>query len=152
MHICELHIRHVNVAVQGRTTAPSRSIYITLQTIWPDIVDKINSEDAVLKKLNWSKPEFCPGTLLHKLLKETLEFCNTALAMSTFERGDHKYLCQLVVVFLGGHIEKFRFKQPGAHHQARWFADCIYLLVIRMTERYTDFSQEISEKVEIMTE
>lgn len=37
------------------------------------------------------------------------------------------------MVYLGGEVTNFQFLQPGAHHQARFMADCLYLLTMQMT-------------------
>ena len=136
MHMYERHVHHVDVVLQGKTTAPVRSSFAKFKEAWPVSIEKdANSNTADIVKLDWSLPEFHPGTLLYDLLQESKEFCSKALDDFTFVRGDHKYLCELVVVYLGGEVENFRFRQPGACHQARWFAVCIYQLVMIMTSK-----------------
>ena len=140
----ERHIFHVDVVLQGKTTAPVRSSFAKFKEAWPVSIEKMaNFQAADIVKLDWSLPEFQPGTLIHDLLQESKEFCLQALNNSTFIRGDHKYLCQLVVVYLGGEVDNFRFKQPGACHQARWFAVCIYQLVMVMTSNSSYITGEL---------
>ena len=73
------------------------------------------------------------GGLLWHSVHQTKVYCEVALRRDTFQRGDYKYLCQLVAFFLGAEVPNFQFLQPGAHHQARFMADCLYLLAMQMT-------------------
>ncbi len=84
-------------------------------------MNQVNNENANIIKLDWTRPEFQTGTILHGLLIESREICLNALKHDVWQSGcsDHKYLCQLVVIFLGGQTPgKFRFHQPQACHQA----------------------------------
>ena len=53
-------------------------------------------------------------------------YCTFALHTQTFTRGDYRELCELIVVYLGGQVEGFQFKHPGACHHARFMAKAIY--------------------------
>jgi hypothetical protein len=53
------------------------------------------------------------------------------------------YLCELLSFFLGADIPDFSFKQPGAHHEARVVADCLYLLVLQITQKYFPADSEL---------
>ena len=66
----------------------------------------------------------------NQLCNETAQFCKTALLQGIFQRGDYKYLTKLTAIYLGVEVEKFKFLQPGANHEARFMADCLYLLVL----------------------
>ena len=41
-------------------------------------------------------------------------------------RDDYKELAELTLVLLGENVLNFSFKQPGAHHKARFMANVIY--------------------------
>ena len=133
-HIMERHIHHVMTELQGQTKSPVRSIYKHLQDIWPKIREIVDQEN--LRKFNWNRPEFAPGTVLNQLCNETAQFCKTALLQGTFQRGDYKYLTELTAIYLGVEVEKFKFLQPGANHEARFMADCLYLLVLQMNRAH----------------
>ena len=79
-------------------------------------------------------PGVSPGSFLEKKALESLQFCKRAKTTTLFDRGDYRYLTKLVAFFLGEETENFHFRQPGAHHEARFLADCSYLLVICMTQ------------------
>ena len=134
-HIYERHVAHVMKEIFGPTNGPSRKLYVTLQKIWPQIYKDVNKLERIVK-FDWTQDAFTPDSLLYKLALDTKEFCITALSESTFQRGDYRYLCELLAFFLGAELPNFSFKQPGAHHEARFMADCIYLLVIQMTQMY----------------
>ena len=44
------------------------------------------------------------------------------LRNGTFPRGDYREFLELGVVCLGGTVENFKFKFPGADHHARWMS------------------------------
>ena len=134
-HIYERHVAHVMKEIFGPTSSPSKKLYVILQKLWPQIYEDVNKLERIVK-FDWSQDAFRPGSLLFKLALDTKEFCITALHKNTFQRGDYKYLCELMAFFLGAELSNFSFKQPGAHHEARFMADCIYLLVIQMTQKY----------------
>ena len=58
------------------------------------------------------------GTPLESLARDALKYCTYALHTYTIIRGDYKELCELIV-FLGGVVDEFQFKRPGACHHAR---------------------------------
>lgn len=65
---------------------------------------------------------------LNNVRDEILKFAKTKL-LDSFLCDDYKEFLQLIVIFLGGKLEKnFNFRQPGAYHFARWMAKGIYLL------------------------
>ncbi|XP_047140548.1 uncharacterized protein LOC124815791 [Hydra vulgaris] len=134
-HIYEKHVAHVIKKIFGQTNSPSRKLYVTFQKIWPQIYESVNKLERIVK-FNWTQDAFRHDSLLYKLASNTKEFCTTALGESIFQRGDYRYLCGLLVFFLGAQLPNFSFKQPGAYREARFMANCIYLLVIQMTQMY----------------
>ena len=72
------------------------------------------------------------GSNLEIQAQEALYFCKHALNTDTFKRGDYKELCQLIVVYLGGVVQDFQFKRPGACHHARFMAKAIYSIKMAM--------------------
>ena len=42
----------------------------------------------------------------------------------------------MTAIYLGVEVEKFKFLQPGANHEARFMADCLYLLVLQMNRAH----------------
>lgn len=123
------------VEIQGMTEGPSRHLYKLLQDQWPSIYHGVNKFEKLVK-FDWERPEVSPGTLLYELALETKEFCKTALVRGVFQRGDYRYLTELTAFFLGVKVDNFTFHQPGAHHQARFMADSLYLLVMQMTQKH----------------
>jgi hypothetical protein len=131
--IYKCHITHVMKVLLGPTKGPSKGPCVKLRELWPRSHEEVNKLERIVK-FNWHQAAFRPGTLLHRLALKTEEFCTTALHRDTFQRGDYKYLCELLALFLGADLPKFSFKQPGAHHDARFMADCLFLLVLQMKQ------------------
>jgi hypothetical protein len=92
----------------GPTNGPSRKLYVTLQKIWPQIYKDVNKLERIVK-FDWTQDAFRPDSLLYKLASDTKEFCITALRESTFQRGDYRYLCELLAFFLGAELPNFSF-------------------------------------------
>jgi len=134
-HVYECHIAHVMKVLLGPTKGPSKGLYVKLSELWPRIHEEVNKLERIVKFI-WNQAAFRPGTLLHQLELETKEFCTTALHSDTFQRGDSKYLCELLAFFLAADLAKFSFRQPGSHHDAGFMADCLYLLVLQMKQNY----------------
>ena len=79
--------------------------------------------------------------------REALEFCEHALHTNTFTRGDYKELCELIVVFFGGHVAGFTFKRPGACHHAKFMAQAIYSTKMALLSQLLDANDEIKRVV-----
>lgn len=139
-HIYEVHISHILKPVFGETRGPCKTWYKNLHVIWPTIAEEVNSLENIVK-FPWKSRFLIKGSLLHSLAVEAKEFFSTALIRDTFHRRDYTYLCQLVAFFLGAEVD-FRFRQPGAFHEARFLADCNYILVLYMTQNYHQILDE----------
>ena len=70
-----------------------------------------------------------------------------ALKTSTFVRGDYKELCELIVVYLGGHVESFKFKRPGASHHARFMAKAIYSTKMALLVDFHEIDIEMKKSI-----
>jgi hypothetical protein len=53
-------------------------------------------------------------------------------------RDDYKEFLELSILFLGGDIPGYFFKQPGAMHHARWMSKVIYSLKMWMFRKQFD--------------
>ena len=60
-----------------------------------------------------------------------------------FNRGDYKELCELVVVFLGGHVAGFTFKRPGGCNHARFIAKAIDSTKMALLSQLLDANDKI---------
>ena len=68
--------------------------------------------------------------------------------MGTRPRDDYRKLLELLIVWLGGHVEGFSFKRPGADHHARWLAKAIYKLKLCLL--MYQFMMEEKQKEEVL--
>ena len=120
-HLVETLARHGFDAIRGVTASPFERHHNEFQSKWNTISELI--DHTQLNKFDWNA---VLGTPLEVQAREALEFCKHALHTNTFTRGDYKELCELIVVFLGGHVAGFTFKRPGACHHAKFVAQAIY--------------------------
>ena len=132
-HIMELHAKHAMIAVMGSTTAPFDLLFKKLQDEWNSVSDDATQalSSNKIKRFDWSIHR---GTFIGQRAEEVLLFCQRALTLDTFARGDYKTLCSLTVLFLGGEIQGYSFPRPGAMHNARFMAKGIYLAMLALLQ------------------
>ena len=79
---------------------------------------------STLKKLDLDN---C-SSIVKEEAQKTLKFLQECLANKTFPHEDYKEFCELAVLYLGGHVDSFKFQTPGPVHHARFMAKAIYYL------------------------
>lgn len=108
--------------LSGSSTGPDVGLFHRFQKQW-------NSLDRGDFQTGWDTPEICP--LLEGERNDLLKFTLSKLTVGNF-RDDYRVYLELVVIFLGGKVPRFTFKQPGVFHHARWMSKVIYSLKIRL--------------------
>ena len=108
-----------------------------LKTNWT----KMEIDCDNLSKFNWSTAD----PWLSKRAEEVLLWSMKQLKEKTFPRDDYKELLHLVIVWLGGHVEKFCFKYPGADHHARWMSKALYYMKLMLLLKHIPTVIEIEE-------
>ena len=140
--IVETLARHGFDAIRGATTSPFEIEHNRFQKNWNSLCQKIDY--ANLNKFDW---KVVLGTTMETQAQEASSFCNHALKTSTFVRGDYKELCELIVVYLGGHVESFKFKRPGASHHARFMAKAIYSTKMALLVDFHKIDNEMKKSI-----
>ena len=75
------------------------------------------------------------------------------LAAGDFPRGDHRELSELLVVWLGRGVPNFRFRWPGVCYRARFMAQSILYLKMKLRKNHLTFlSDDESEQIARMAE
>lgn len=121
-HIYELVLRAVFEDKIGKTSAPDVCLFRRFQQKW----EKINQ--------NAFQSGVSDEILASKLItaqEDTITFCLAQLQKRQ-RRNDYKELLELVVLFLGGDLGEYNFKQLIPIHHARWMSKAIYSLKIFM--------------------
>ena len=65
------------------------------------------------------------------------------------------YLCELIVIYLGGNVEGFHFRAPIGVHSARFMQRAIYYLHMSLIQRQVKtglFEVEELEEIKIMSD
>jgi hypothetical protein len=119
-HVYELMLKAVFETLAGSSTGPDVGLFHRFQKQW-------NSLDRGDFQTGWDTPEIRP--LLEGERNDLLDFALSKLSVGNF-RDDYREYLELVVIFLGGTVPRFTFKQPGAFHHARWMSKVIYSLKI----------------------
>ena len=141
-HVHELHLAHAMKEIFGETKDPGVALFCRLKSEWQEVVKDINYDE--LKKLDMdSLPEW-----MQFEARDVLIFLNRCLEENTFPRADYRELLELGIIFLGGSVQNFRFRQPGADHHARWMSKIIYSLKLHLLSGVFDITAEESLKVE----
>lgn len=112
-HINEIIVAEVFEKCFGCSSGPEIQLFKRFRNAWKTI--DTSSYETDHENHSWK------GTVL--------SFCQEQLNCR-HPRADYKELLQLSVIFLGGDIPNFDFKQPGAMHRARWMAKIIYSIKI----------------------
>ena len=133
--------RHAFDAIRGNTGSPFEAEHLQFKDSWNSLAPKITMD-----RLNKFNMKELIGSELETLSHEVLQFCNHALASSTFKRGDYQELCELIVLYLGGNVPNFKFKRPGACHHARFMAKAIYSLKMSLCSQFYAMDRD-TEKI-----
>ena len=139
-HIYELNIKHVAGAVLGDTKEPGVKLFKKLRDAW----NSLDIDYQNLNKFPWSTadPWMCDKAL------EVLDWAQYNQEKGTWPRDDYRELLELLIVWLGGDVEGFSFKRPGADHHARWLAKAIYELKLCLL--MDQFIMEEKQKGEVL--
>ena len=137
-HMYELHIKHVVEEVSGDTKEPGVKIFRRLKTNW----NKMEIECDNLSKFDWTTAD----PWLCKRAEEVLIWSLKHLKKKSFPRDDYKELLHLVIVWLGGHVEKFCFKYPGADHHARWMSKALYYMKLMLLLNHIPTVMEVEDE------
>ncbi|XP_065680928.1 uncharacterized protein LOC136094805 [Hydra vulgaris] len=138
-HSQERHILHaINAITKTESKGPSKSIYTRFKAAWPMHYENVQNNMDQLSKFPWCEVS---GTPLEDMAKKNLSFCKKALELNTFPRNDYKHLCQYVIVFLEGReaVPEFIIHKPAAEHEARFMADALYILAMKLTQPIIKF-------------
>lgn len=119
-HVYELTLKAAFETLAGSSTGPQVGLFHRFREQW-------NSLERGNFQTGWDTAEIRP--LLEGERNDLLEFALSKLSVGNF-RDDYREYLELVVIFLGGKVSRFTFKQPGAFHHARWMSKIIYSLKI----------------------
>ena len=140
-HTCELSCRKQWGLVFGPTNDPGVGLFRKFKGDWPELERKIDYNSLTVLKLN-SLPEW-----LQQEAKNVLSWALTEFSKNTWPRGDYKEMMELLIVFLGGSVENFKFRLPGADHHARWMSKIIYTFKICLLSGQYYLDAETQEKI-----
>ena len=150
-HIKELHIKHYAGPVTPRgTSSPGDALFKAYRKQW----DTINQEeeDFMSKLVFFEWPED-NNSFISIIAYKSLKLINEFLAKDTFKRGDYKYLCQLVKVFLSRETQGFRFRKPAAVSHARFMQRALNYISIKLLGplvKYMEMSTSEKREVDMM--
>ena len=113
-HIEELHIKHTAAAVGRPTKGPDDPLFKRLHEKWNLIQDMGIDNENFAKFDSQNSNE-----VARKGAEATLQYLSQCLLDGVFPREDYKELCELVVLWLGGHLAQFKLQSPGPIHHAR---------------------------------
>ena len=130
-HVCELFIKHANIAIRGETKGPDDPLFKELQKLFSFI--------DLDKRTLWKWPKTARDWR-HRRANEVLLWADHHMQKATWPREDYRELLELVTVYLGGVVKRVhggqatvvqvQIRKPGALHRARFMASSLYLLKI----------------------
>ena len=138
-HIYELHIKHVVEAVTGMTKDPGVKSFRRLKSEW----NSLRIDYSMLVKFDYEES----SSWLCDQARKVLAWAEDHYMKGTWPRNDYKELLELVIIWLGGKVQSFTFKFPGADHHARWLSKAIYYMKLALLS--AQFVMEEKEKGEV---
>ena len=150
-HVPELHIKHAHEVVRGPSKGPEDQLFKRFRDVFPTI-DKLD-------RSTWEWPED-PNDWRHTKATSVLEWADKHMELGTWSREDYRELLELTVIYLGGMVKRVRreevvvvdevIRKPGAIHQARFMASCLYILKIYLYKDQLDADTiDVEEETDI---
>ena len=143
-HIAELHISKVVQVVTGNTKDPGVALFRRLKKEWSKL--DIDLDNLVLFDVSSLDQQ------LQSVAQSVLTWAEERLVKQTWPREDYLELLELLIITLGGTVNGFCFKMPGADHHARWMSKVIYYLKIRLLSNIFELTPEQQEEVDQVAE
>ena len=143
-HIYELHIKHVVEAVTGNTQDPGVKLFRRLKSEW----NSLELDYTRLIKFDYAES----SSWLCDQARDVLGWAEEHYMMGTWPRNDYKELLELVIVWLGGKVNTFTFKFPGADHHARWLSKAIYYMKLALLSKQFIMEEKDQQEVTILAE
>ena len=138
-HIYELHIGRLVEVLMGNKKEPGVPLFRRLKSDWYSL--EINYSNLELFDYD-SVPVW-----MAEEARQVMSWGMKELEKGTWPRADYKEFLQLTVICLGGSIEDFKFKLPGADHHARWMSKGIYFIKMWLLSKVFKLSTEEKEAV-----
>ena len=145
-HVSELCIKHAHEAVRGPSLGPDDPLFKRFKERFGFI--------ALEDRNVWNWPN--DDHWRHQKAEQVLAWPNTHMEHGTWQREDYRELLELVVIFLGEVVKRIRknaavpidivIRKPGAVHQARFMARCLYILKIALYLHQEDFGLKRNNK------
>ena len=138
-HVAELQVRTQWKEVWGPTNDPGIGLFREFQKDWDHLkIDYSNLFVLDLESLpDWMKTE----------ANDVLKWATKEHSKNTWARADYKELIELVIIFLGGKIDNFKFRLPGPDHHARWMSKEIYCLKISLLLNQYELDEDTKAKL-----
>ena len=138
-HIYELHIKHVVGIVTGNTTDPGVKLFRRLKAGW----NSLEIDYSKLKKFDYARSPPSLG----KQAEAVLGWAEDHHQRGTWPRDDYRELLELTIILLGGKVENFTFKYPGADHHARWLSKANYNMKLELLSE--QFVMDVKEREDV---
>ena len=148
-HVHELHAKHVAIQISGReTTGPGDKLFLEFRANWDDINSGIDY--AKLVKFDWKS---CLGTPVETQAHGVLIWCKKALSEKTFPRSNYLEMVEVIVVFLGGVVEGFKFHKLRKVSSARFLQRGLMYIIMRLLHgQYKLFSNKETKEIKAVAE
>ena len=138
-HIYECHIKNVSKIFRS-TCGPDNPLFTKLLSEF----SKMEIDRTKLCKYEYGKSNH-----LDNAAKISLGVCSMLLTEGMLPRGDYRELAELVIFYLSPEDAKIKIRQPGAVHHARFMAQSIYYLKLKILSQIVNIQMSDAEKKEI---
>lgn len=138
-HIYECHIKNVSKIFRP-TSGPDHPLFKTLLSEFPNI----EFDQSKLCKFQYGQNDE-----LDKAAKEALDVVSRLLTEDQLPRGDYIELAELVKFYLSPDDVELKIRQPGPVHHARFMAQAIYYLKLKILSQLTNILSTAATKKEV---
>ena len=120
-HVSELHVKATEQVVCGKNNSPTVKLFVRFKQQF----DSLDKDEENLVTYEWP----ADNDFLYQQALKVKQWAIDCLQKKTFPREDYRELVELILFYLGGHVERgFFIRRPGADHHARFMSKAIYYL------------------------
>ena len=138
-HVYECHIKNV-AKIFRQTVGPENPLFKKLL----DKFSELEIDQTKLVKFQYGKSD-----QLDSAAAKSLKIISELLTQDQIPRGDYKELAMLVQFYLDPNVGNLKIRQPGAVHHARFMAQSIYYMKLKILSDIVKIGSTANIKKEI---
>jgi len=141
-HVHEVILSQVFKSLFGKSCSPQIALFELLKRQWPNLDLAVNTTHITQSSFELDSEEISNAYKTLYELKYDIE--------SYIPRDDYAEFLDLVLFYLKkDSFDKFRFRQPGTQHRARWMSSAIYTMKMLLLQTQLELDPETLKSLEL---